>query len=196
MYMQWIIYAAIAIAIFLLLVELFKLTHTSGTLHVVENPIVGFANFGGIKYAESVQEDLCAVRSFFSRSVSSKSDIPHCDVLFLYTELSADGDVFGPEKNLRRVAQRASARLLVLASPNPKENVRAAMKREGPKHAAVIITLDRKGTAFPKLFSRIFGLMKEGKTMTEAWCDLAPQIPPREAPDMVFGTEGVLLAFK
>ncbi len=189
------LYGLIAIVGILLILRLLERVYAKRMLHVAKNPTVGFVNIGGIKYAELLREDHAALKYFFSKSVFSEGDAPRCDVLFLYTELFADGCVAGPEDNLRDLATRANARLLVLASSSPYEHVQAAVKKEGPRDAGIVVTINRNGVAFPNFFSRLFRLMREGKTITHAWTELTPQIPARESPDLTFGIGRTVLAF-
>jgi hypothetical protein len=67
----------------------------------------------------------------------------------------------------------------------------AAAEQKGYGHANLVMTLDRKGGAFPGFFRRLFSAMFEGASMPVAWARLAPQHAPAhaDAPETIFAAE-------
>jgi hypothetical protein len=100
---------------------------------------------------------------------------------------------------VRRLAARAGASLLVVASNNPSEHIVAANKLPGPRYASLVFTIDRNGDGFGRFFKEIFTLMKAGKTMPMAWAKIAPQhesVMPKYAPATVFLPEGKFVVLR
>jgi hypothetical protein len=124
-----------------------------------------------------MEEDRAALSPLFSKIASGIGcEVPKCDVLFLYADLTSDGSLgLGEGMTLRHVAARAGAKIAVLASDNASEGILAASRLLGPKQTNLVWTLDRKGRAFPTFFKELFHRMKSGKAMPGVWVVLAPQ---------------------
>ena len=135
---------------------------------------------GGLSDA-LVAEDKAALSDLFTAVEESKSEVPKCDVLFLYATLGDGGTLQGTEHYLRATIRDSGAKIVVVASENPNP----APERSKPVYgrANLVITIARNGASFSKFFRELFAQMKKGKPMPMAWVKLAPQIPNREHPD-------------
>ena len=90
----------------------------------------------------------------------------------------------------------SKASIVVVASPNAGESIVKAAAAPGPKSANIVFTLNRRGTAFPTFFRRLFERMRDGEQMMLAWVQLAPQdVPSTDAPETVMRAEGGALVF-
>lgn len=143
----------------------------------VVDPTLGFLNIGGEGLAPLMEEDRATLSPLFSKiEIGTGYQIPKCDVLFVYADVSADGSVgLGSGVTLRHVAEKSGATIAVLASNNNSEAISAAAKLSGPKQANLVWTLNRRGSAFATFFKELFLRMKKGKPMPSAWVAIAPQ---------------------
>jgi hypothetical protein len=147
----------------------------------ISKPKLGMLDLTGGLSDCIVAEDRAVLSRFFPTFEESKSEVPKCDVLFLYATLNHDGTLQNTGHYLRAYIRDAGAKVAVLASenPNPKwEKGRATYGR-----ANLVITIARNGPAFPRFFSELFAQMGRGRPMPMAWVKLAPQIPNHEHPD-------------
>jgi hypothetical protein len=193
---DWLIVGVFPLAI---LVAVYKFWN-SGRVRI-PNPTLGLMNLGGEEYAALLNEDRSALGSLFDNVVvSADGNVPQCNVLFLYANVASDGSIPGAsESSVRRLAARAGASLLVVASNNPSEHIVAANKLPGPRYASLVFTIDRNGDGFGRFFKEIFTLMKAGKTMPMAWAKIAPQhesVMPKYAPATVFLPEGKFVVLR
>jgi hypothetical protein len=131
-----------------------------------------------------LEEDRTSLSPLFPKvEVGSGLQIPKCAVLFVYTDITSDGEIgLGQGLTIRHLAERAAASIVVLAAPNSWEHIAQAVKQGGPKRANLVCTLDRKGANFSSYFRKLFELMRAGKSMPMAWNSLAPQVPSRIDP--------------
>jgi len=122
---------------------------------------LGFGNVSGDDLAPLVSEDAALLSQLFERvRIVPAHLIPAAEVLCLYATLTKDGRIPGTTApSIRDVAQRAQARIAVLASPNPVSTAQMAMQGPGPRTANIVITLSRNGKAFGKFFFELFELM-------------------------------------
>lgn len=162
--------------------------------------IVCFANFSGPEMEAWVAEDKAALAGLFAIAIHSDGrQHPRAQVLLVYAELAEDGTINGPAKtDIRTVAQRHGAQIVVLASPNPTARVQAAVMLPGPRTANIVMTLARNGAAFGQFFAELFGRMGAGSEMLAAWVALAPQGPAQQqstAPATLLLAEAGRLAF-
>jgi hypothetical protein len=67
---------------------------------------------------------------------------PRCDVLFLYAELTAEGDVLGSARGLREIIRDGGAKVVVVASANPSGHYIRAGKQKSYGQANLVMTLD------------------------------------------------------
>jgi hypothetical protein len=198
--MEWLIGAAALTAIFLGF-RILRARKGVGRKVTVANPSIGFHNLGGPEFAHYLEEDQAALTSLFRKAIPVQGDfIPRCDVLFLYASVGEDGSVRGTATStLRQLAADAGASILVLASNNTGRHVTAAAKRDGPRQASLVLTLDRKGEDFTKFFHELFAQMLSGKAMPMAWVAIAPQhqsVMPANVPSTIFIPDGGVVSFQ
>jgi hypothetical protein len=146
---------------------------------------LGLANLSGDDVSLLMSEDNAVLSPLFKRTIAPEvRRIPGADVLFLYAHLGVDGTIRGTKSGVREVAQLTKAAIVIVASPNTGENIKAAAGLQGPKSANLVFTLDRKGTAFPIFFRSLFERMRQGESMLSAWVELAPQSPAASQADL------------
>ena len=149
----------------------------------ISRPTIGFLNLQGASGNVLAQSDRNLLGPLFDHVSESASEVPRCEVLFIYCALHPDGTVDGSPESIREVIKKAGAYVAVIAAENPPE---AYIKGIGPKtdwFANIVMTIDRKAEKFAGFYSRLFGSMFKGQSMLLAWVELAPQIPGREHPD-------------
>jgi hypothetical protein len=148
-----------------------------GSIIVV--PRLGMLNLKGADGALLAEQDARALQPVLGAPEQSHSAVPKCDVLFLYGDLSSDGRIATTRMWLGEVVRASGASILVVASENPGPNYTAS---KGPGYGRVnlVLTLSRRGEAFPRFFVRLFEDMKRGTPMPMAWVKLAPQGPVPE----------------
>lgn len=104
------------------------------------------------------------------------------DMVHLFCELDEGGDLIGGE-NLKLDAAAffaacggADVKLLFIASENRNESY-IGMGRRQPKGVAldVVRTLGRNGESFTSFLGELLGRMSAGKTLPQAWVEIAPQ---------------------
>ena len=160
---------------------------------------LGFANFAGDEVVPLVNEDSVALSPLFKRTLSYQApQLPGAHVLFLYVHLGPDGTIGGTKAGVRRVVELTQAGIVIVASPNSGESIKATTDLPGPKSANLVFTLDRKGPAFPRFFRSLLELMRRGQDMLAAWVELAPQGPVPSAetnPELILLPEAGNLAF-
>ena len=171
-----------------------------GTDHKIPLSI-GFANLIGDEAKTLVTEDAAALGPLFERvRLVEPHQIPTANILFVYAQLNENGTIRGVDRSgIRQIAQATSAAIIVVASPNSPDSYFNSAKLDGPKRANLVLTLDRKGAAFPNFFHALFTKMRDGENMTMpmAWVQLAPQAPvqPDDIPATLFLAEGANLVF-
>ena len=165
---------------------------------VIQDPKIGFLNLLGEEGDQLLEQDRPALAPLFSTARESRDlPPPACDVLVVYSDLAYDGNLFATEVGLGYLLRKSRARILIVASENKGENSIAAAQEAGHSGANLVLTLGRRGGAFPAFFSRLFTEMKTGTPMPEAWSRLAAQTPEqeREIPGTIFLAEGGPIAF-
>lgn len=149
----------------------------------ISRPTIGFLNLQGAAGLALAQSDRNVLGPLFGDVRESTSEIPRCEVLFIYCTLHPDGTLDGTSEVIREIIKRAGAYVAVIAAENRPE---AYIKGMGPKKdwfANIVMTIDRKADKFAEFYSRLFGSMFKGQSMLLAWVELAPQIPGRDHPD-------------
>ena len=139
-----------------------------------------------------LEEDRAALESLFTAATVSSSGVPTCDVLLIYARVETDGRIGGTIDSLRDIIRKANALIAIMASENEPNSLIAAGKPTGYGRANLVLTLKRKGAAFPMFFSDLFGMMRRGVTMPLAWVKLAPQNPRarhENCPETIFSAE-------
>jgi hypothetical protein len=151
----------------------------------IKSPTLGFLNLGGDEFSPLIDRDTAALTPIFSEvKIGTGYQIPNCDILFVYANVTPDGSVgLGADLTVRHLAERAGAAITVVASSNPSANILAAAQLTGPKRANLVWTLDRKGEAFSRFFVELFTRMKKGRSMPVAWALISPQVPRRQQQD-------------
>ncbi|HEU0076233.1 MAG TPA: hypothetical protein VFQ76_01215 [Longimicrobiaceae bacterium] len=164
---------------------------------VIRAPSLGILNLLGETARPLVAEDREALGSSFRPAGESEGEVPRCDVLLLYCAIADDGRIAGSERGLRELIRDSGAQVVVVGSPNEPEAYFAAAGQKGYGQANLVMTLDRKGGAFPGFFGRLFASMFEGVSMPVAWARLAPQHADAhaDAPETIFACERGQVAF-
>lgn len=162
---------------------------------------IAFVSIGSTRSQEARDADARALAPLFRQSLAPEpGKVAKAQVLFLYADLRPDGTIQGLEQRvgIRQVVQATEAAIVVVASANDPDAVKAAIALPGPRTANLVFTLDRGGERLPRFFARLFGEMRDGTDMMAAWVKLCPQGPAAAAPDMpatLFLAEGGKLAF-
>lgn len=154
---------------------------------LLKSPRLGVFNLKGDSASKTAEEDVSAIASCFSEVVESSTTPPKCEVLFVYCDFTVDGGVVGSAAGLREIIRDSGAYVVVVASENPAENSGAAVKPTGYGQANLVVTLERRGTAFGSFYRRLFDAMANGLSMPVAWVKLAPQIPGHDDPSVPSG---------
>jgi hypothetical protein len=160
---------------------------------------LAFVNFIGKDAEEIAGQDVAALLPLFDRvenRTTPPKQIPTCQVLFLYAHLEPDGTIRGTKWGVRDMVLLSKASIVVVASPNSGESIMKAASAPGPKSANIVFTMNRRGTAFPTFFRKLFERMRDGEQMMLAWVQLAPQgVPSTDAPETMMLAEGGALVF-
>jgi hypothetical protein len=144
---------------------------------VIRQPKIGILNLIGVSARPLIDQDAAALKPLFADCLESEGSIPICDVLMIYATVGANGSIQNASHNLREIVHEAHAPIVVVATENDAQSYIAASKRPGLGKANLVMTLKRKGQAFPNFFKELFGMMHRGVTMPMAWVKLVPQIP-------------------
>jgi hypothetical protein len=149
----------------------------------IDNPVIGFLNVQGSAGEEAMRADRHVLQPLFVEMHESRSEIPRCQVLFLYTDVDPSGKIIGRDDSLRDIIKSAGAYVAVVASQNPPDNYIKSLDSRNDWTANITLTLNRKGDKLPKFFAELFRRMYAGKSMLMGWVELAPQIPGYDHPD-------------
>jgi hypothetical protein len=146
---------------------------------IIVAPRLGMLNLMGANGALLAEQDARALQPVLGAAEQSDLTVPKCDVLLLYSDLSSDGRIANTKMWLGEVVRASGATVLVVASENPGPAYTAS---KGPGYGRVnlVLTLSRRGEAFPRFFVRLFEDMKRGTPMPMAWVKMAPQGPVAE----------------
>jgi hypothetical protein len=165
----------------------------------IKNPRLGILDLTAGDASALIAADKSALQDVFPSPEESSRDVPQCDVLFLYANLSEDGRVEGYARGLREIIRDSGAKAVVVASENCQDSCTKAGARKPYGHANIVITFARRGEAFPRFFGELFAKMQKGASMPGAWVQLAPQVPSNEhsdCPSTIFLCEAGHLRFK
>ena len=165
---------------------------------VIDSPKFGIINLKGDAADSIIFQDTCSLSPVLGQPITSVGNVPQCNVLFLYCDVGLDGNILGSKVGLREVIRDSGASVVVVASENEGNAYIAAGKNTGYGKANLVMTLQRKGDAFPKFFAHLFADMKKGIPMPSAWVKLAPQIPGHDhptCPGTIFACEAGQIAF-
>jgi hypothetical protein len=129
---------------------------------------------------------------------TSEGEPPRCDVLVVYCDIGADGSVHGSKRRLRELIEQSGAAIVVVAKEQPFEAYLAGAPAGPVGQTSLVMTLDRKGSCLATFLNSLFTKMQQGKSMPEAWGELAPQAPDLEhpnAPETIFACERGAVTF-
>jgi hypothetical protein len=193
--MQATIVIAILIAV---LVATLVGQRKSRKVAVIVAPRFATLNLKGAEGEALVQADTVALQPVLGVAEHSTSVPPKCDVLFLYSDLSADGRIASSQMWLGELVRASGATILVVATENPGAAYNAS-KGLGYGRVNLVMTLTRRGDLFAPFFVRLFEDMKRGTPMPMAWVKLAPQGPVpahNELPGTMFACMAGQVAFR
>jgi|KBSSwiStaDraftv2_1062776.scaffolds.fasta_scaffold29654_7 hypothetical protein len=144
--------------------------------------------------------DRAALAPLFRRVSESSDAPPRSTLLLVYCTIGADGGIVNSPRTLREIIRDAGAPVVIVASPNPRRSYGLAVKRQ-PRlaRANLVLTLDRRGTAFGVFVRGLVTEMKKGTAMPRAWRKLAPREPmgePGARPATLIACELGKLAFR
>jgi hypothetical protein len=111
----------IALAVLAILVVMGLKFSRGARVILIKSPKLGILNFKGRSALQIEAADRSAVERFFSGTVESTSVVPSCDVLFIYCDFDADGNVVGTTLQIREIVRDSGAAVAVVASENPKK---------------------------------------------------------------------------
>ncbi len=187
----------IAILVGVLIVILVR-QRTRRKVAVIEAPRFATLNLKGAEGEALVQADTLALQPVLGVAEQSTSVAPKCDVLFLYSDLSADGRLASTQMWLGELVRASGATILVVATENPGAAYNAS-KGTGYGRVNLVMTLSRRGDLFARFFVRLFEDMRRGTPMPMAWVKLAPQGPVpahNELPGTMFACMAGQVAFR
>ena len=177
--------AAVGLLILLgVLVAILVLAARRGGRMVLSDPRFAMLNLKGAEGAVLAEADKAALKPVFAVcEESTQGPPPKCDVLFLYADLSSDGQIVHPGIGLRELVLASGAVIVVVASENTGEAYTASGMGRDFGRVNLVMTISRQGDAFSHFFSALFGKMKRGASMPVAWNQLAPQVPGMDHAD-------------
>ena len=165
---------------------------------VIHSPRFGILNLKGEAAEQLIAADVDALMPVLGNPVRGSTSSPFCDVLFIYCDIAADGRISNFPGTLRDLIQTLRAPLVVVASENSGDAYKSTTKGQRNGRANLVMTLSRRGNAFPAFFARLFTDMKRGVSMPVAWVKLAPQGPVKEhenLPSTIFACEAGQMVF-
>lgn len=165
---------------------------------LIRSPRLGILNLKGESAEQLIAADIDALMPVLGDPVRGSTSAPFCDVLFLYCDVTSDGQISNFPGTLRDLIQRLGAPLVVVASENSGDAYISTTKGQKHGRANLVMTLSRRGCAFPAFFARLFTDMKNGVSMPVAWVKLAPQGPVKEhesLPSTIFACEAGQMVF-
>jgi hypothetical protein len=152
--------------------------------YTIVNPVVAFLNLAGAECAEICSEDAYKIGGIFDGEIiCSHSDVPKCNILFLYINLPLQQDALTCARTIRQIAVAAGAHIVVIANEVDhvalqSQNLIGHLAKDREKWPMnLVITLFRNNEHFATFFLRLFRSMLAGITMPMAWVELAPQGP-------------------
>jgi hypothetical protein len=160
------------------------------------NPVLGVLHLGDKPDYDAATPDLEVLTPFFSQVYRSAETPPPCDVLLLYCEITADGQVTGSRLSVREIVRDAGASVVVIARDHPVKCYIAGAPQLPFGRTNLIMTLKRNDPAFPAFLGRLFAEMKTGTPLPSAWQKIAtPPTSHLQAPDLIFSSEIGPIAF-
>jgi hypothetical protein len=166
---------------------------------VIRSPRFGVLNLKGQAAEPLIAADIEALTPLLGTPIRGSALAPFCDVLFLYCDVDSKGCVGNGPGTLRDLIQKLRAPLVVVASENSGDAYVASTKGQIHGRTNLVMTLSRRGDAFPTFFVRLFRDMKKGVSMPMAWVKLSPQGPSQKQeslPSTIFACEAGQMVFK
>jgi len=162
-------------------------------------PTIGFFDLSKRAAHSELTEDKAVIAPLFCSTSESSTDLPKCDVLFIYCRIRDDGSLDSYPRSLREIIRYSGATIVVVATANSTAAYITAGRKQKYGAANLVMTLDRKGSSFSNFFQSLFTQMRNGASMPTAWAKLAPQGPSAlhaHCPDTMFACELGQVAFK
>lgn len=163
---------------------------------------IGFANLATDPASElRRRNDMRVLSPLFAQALApAPGQVPGATVLVVYARLQPDGTIADMPHpvGIRQLVQATKAGIVILATDNDPDAIRAAIALPGPKTANIVFSLGRKGELLPKFLASLFAEMARGTEMLSAWVKLCPQGPASARPDLpatLLVAEGGKLAF-
>ena len=166
---------------------------------VIRSPRFGILNLKGPTAEPLIAADIEALTPVLGVPVRGLALTPFCDVLFLYCDIDSNGGIGNGSGTLRDLIAKLRAPLVVVASENSGDAYIASTKGQTHGRANLVMTLSRRGEAFPTFFVQLFKDMKKGTSMPMAWVKQAPQGPTKKhesLPSTIFACEAEQLVFR
>jgi hypothetical protein len=103
----------------------------------ITDPTLGLVNLAGDEFLLIMEQDRSTLSPLFRNvEVGTGHAVPSCDVLFIYAIVGADGSIgLGAGVTIRHLAEKAGAKIVVLASNNSADSIGTASRLPGPKKA-------------------------------------------------------------
>jgi hypothetical protein len=165
---------------------------------MIHSPRLGILNLKGEAAERLITADVDALMPVLGSPVRGSASAPFCDVLFIYCDIATDGRISNFPGTLRDLIQTLRAPLVVVASENSSDAYISTTKGQRHGRANLVMTLSRRGNAFPAFFAQLFTDMKRGISMPIAWVKLAPQGPAKDhenLPSTIFACEAGQMVF-
>jgi hypothetical protein len=189
---------SVLIVLVLIVAAAIFLGRRGGRRALIRSPRLGILNLKGESAEQLITADMDALMPVLGAPVRGSSLAPFCDVLFIYCDVAADGRISNFSGTLRDLIQTLRAPLVVVASENSGEAYTSTTKGRRHGRANLVMTLSRRGSAFPVFIAQLFADMKRGVSMPVAWVKLAPQGPVKEhenLPSTIFACEAGQMVF-
>jgi hypothetical protein len=140
--------------------------------------------------SDTAASDEAALGPLFQSVTRSTRRPPECGVLLVYGTFGGDGRIADYPLSLRELVRDSKAAVVVVATDNPITSYEPAAARREYGQANLVLTLHRKGRAFPTFFGKLFAEMRQGTSMPSAWVKLAPHTSgvgtEEDLPDTLF----------
>ena len=134
--------------------------------YVIPDPRLLMLNLMGPAAAAMLERDRADLKPIFNDNISvvDSTNVPRCNVLFLYAKLNETGRVEPHSFHFRDAIKATGAHVAVVAS----EIVEAAFSNphfgqySNGWPANIVLTISRKGEHFGRFFQRLFSDMRAG----------------------------------
>jgi hypothetical protein len=189
---------ALIVAVLIAITAVFVWRSNRRRVLMIRSPRLGILNLKGEAAEQLIAADMEALMPVLGSPVRGSTSSPFCDVLFIYCDIGTDGRITNFPGTLRDLIQTLRAPLVVVATENSGDAYFSATKGQKHGRANLVMTLSRRGSAFPTFFAHLFAEMKRGVSMPVAWVKLAPQDPVKEhesLPSTIFACEAGQMVF-